>query len=115
MSTDDTVQQRPLAASILLLLQQDPRRYLNFGAYWWLVKAWLKTFYSRDNLSLLGDYQSADAGEHMPAHDNLDDALRAALDEYNTNVQFNLGSDQVCSAGGGVYRLVDTDAGPAGS
>ena len=31
-----------MARNVLLLLQQDPRLYLNFGVYWWLVKALLK-------------------------------------------------------------------------
>ena len=114
--TDQRIDLKALAASTLQLLQGDPRRFRYFGAYWWLVKSLLKTFYTRDNLSLLGDYVPPDAGAQMPPHDNLEDALAGAIDEYRTNASFNAGSAEVQDyAGGGTFTLVDPDAGPAGS
>lgn len=107
---------KTLAASTLQLLQQDPRRYRHFGAYWWLIKALLKQYYTRNNLHLLGDYMPADAGERMPEHATLEEALAAAVEEYRRNASFGLGSAEVPDlAGGGTFRLVDPDAGPAGS
>ena len=58
---------KTFAASTLELLQQDPRRYVNFGPYWYLVKAVLKKFYTRDNLHLLGDHVDADVVARMAA------------------------------------------------
>lgn len=106
---------KTFAASTLQLLQDDPRRYRAFGPYWWLVKALLKRFYTRDNLMLLGDYVAADAGERMPEHADLESALAAAIEEYRQNATFNLGRDRVVDRNGEAYSLVDTDAGPAGS
>lgn len=107
---------KTLAASTLQLLQQDPRRYRLWGAYWWLIKALLKQHYSRDNLHLLGDYMPPDPGERMPEHDDLQEALAAAIEEYRRNASFGLGSAEVPDlAGGGTFKLLDPDAGPASS
>lgn len=103
---------KTFAASTLQLLQDDPRRYRNFGAYWYFVKAVLKKFYTRDNLHLLGDHVDASVVERMPAFENLQDALEAAIEEYQSNAVFGLGSNEVTDhVGGGTFRLVDPDAG----
>jgi len=103
---------KTFAASTLELLQQDPRRYRNFGAHWYLVKAVLKKFYTRDNLHLLGDHVDQSVVARMPEHASLQDALAAAVDEYRTNAAFNLGSNEVADlAGGGTFTLLDPDAG----
>lgn len=103
---------KTFAASTLQLLQDDPRRYVNFGAHWYLVKQVLKKFYTRDNLHLLGDHMDQAVIERMPAHASLQDALAAAIKEYRKNASFNLGSNQVEDpVGGGTFRLVDPDAG----
>lgn len=103
---------KTFAASTLELLQQDPRRYLNFGVYWYLVKAVLKKYYTRDNLHLLGDHVDANVVARMPEHENLGEAIEAAIEVYRTNASFNLGSNEVEDlAGGGTFRLVDPDAG----
>jgi hypothetical protein len=107
---------KTMAASTLQLLQQDPRRHRLFGVYWWLIKALLKQFYTRDNLHLLGDYMPADAGERMPEHADLQEALAAAVEEYRRNASFWLGSTEVPDLrGGGTFTLIDPDAGPGGS
>lgn len=103
---------KTFAASTLQLLQDDPRRYRLFGAYWYLVKQVLKKFYTRDNLHLLGDYIDPAAIDRMPQHADLQEALAAAIEEYRKNASFNLGSAEVEDlAGGGTFRLVDPDAG----
>ena len=100
------------AASTLQLLQQDPRRYVLFGVYWYLVKRVLLKFYTRDNLHLLGDHIDQDVVQRMPEHADLQEALVAAVAEYRKNASFNLGSNEVEDlAGGGTFHLVDPDAG----
>lgn len=100
------------AASTLQLLQQDPRRYVLFGVYWYLVKRVLLKFYTRDNLHLLGDHVDQDVVQRMPEHADLQEALAAAVAEYRKNASFNLGSNEVEDlAGGGTFHLVDPDAG----
>lgn len=103
---------KTFAASTLQLLQQDPRRYVLFGVYWYVVKRVLLKFYTRDNLHLLGDHIDADVTARMPHHDGLQEALAAAIEEYRKNASFNLGSNEVeYLVGGGTFRLVDPDAG----
>lgn len=103
---------KTFAASTLQLLQDDPRRYQCFGVYWYLVKAVLKKFYTRDNLHLLGDHVDPDVAARMPEHGTLAEALDGAVAEYRKNASFNVGSNEVEDlAGGGTFRLVDPDAG----
>lgn len=103
---------KTFAASTLQLLQDDPRRYRNFGAHWYLVKAVLKKFYSRENLHLLGDHVDQTVIDRMPVHADLQEALAAAIEEYRRNASFNLGrSDVEDPVGGGTFQLIDPDAG----
>lgn len=101
---------RMFAASTLQLLQQDPNRYLNFGVYWFFVKALLKRYYSRENLHLLGDYMDPDCMARMPEYATLQDAMEAAIIEYRQNAAYNLGRSVVEDpVGGGVFTLHDED------
>lgn len=101
-----------LAASVLQLLQEDHRRYRAFGVYWYLIKGLLKHYYSRDNLSILGDFTDQSVIDRMPQHESLEAALTAAVEEFNQNVSFAMGSNQVPDpTGGGVFTLLDQDAG----
>lgn len=102
---------KTFAASTLQLLQQDPRRYKNFGVYWYLVKAVLKHFYTRENLHLLGDFQDQSVIERMPPAASLPEALEAAAAEYQQNASFNLGRNQIEAPDGEVFTLIDPDAG----
>lgn len=102
---------RLFAESTLALLQQDPRRYRNFGAYWYLVKEVLKRYYSRDNLALLGDYRDQSVVARMPPHENLRQALAAAVQTYSANAGYNLGRATVIDPEGEEFTLFDPDAG----
>lgn len=102
---------KTFAASTLQLLQEDPRRYRYFGAYWYLVKAVLKRFYTADNLHLLGDYMDQSVIDRMPLHTGLAEALAAAIEEYRQNASFNLNSKVVTDERGEAFTLIDTDAG----
>lgn len=101
---------KTFADSTLQLLQQDPRRYRNFGVYWYLAKGVLRHFYTRDNLHILGDYMDQGVIERMPPHASLGEALQAAAAEYAQNASFNLGRSQVEAPDGEVFTLIDTDA-----
>ncbi len=109
--TETMINPKAFAASTLALLQQDPRRYRNFGVHWYFVKALLKQFYTRDNLYLLGDYTDPAVIAKMPPHETLQAALAAAIDEYRENASFNLGREQVTAPDGERFTLIDPDAG----
>ena len=49
-----------IASNIRMMLDSDVRHYRNFGVYWYFVKAFLKKYYTQDNLHLLGDFEQAD-------------------------------------------------------
>lgn len=99
------------AFNTLAALQEDPRRYRNWGAYWYLVKAVLKRHYGRDNLMLLGDYVDHGVTDRIPEHAGLEEALQAAIQTYNRNARFNLLSNRVVDPAGEEFTLVDEDAG----
>jgi hypothetical protein len=101
---------KTFADSTLQLLQQDPRRYLSFGVYWFFVKALMKRYHTRENLHLLGEYMDPDCMARMPEHATLQEALEAAIEEYRQNASFNLGREVVEDpTGGGVFTLHDED------
>lgn len=99
------------AASTLALLQEDPRRYRNFGTHWYFVKALLKRFYTTDNLALLGDHEDAAVIVRMPSHATLADALSGATEEFRTNASFELGSNVLTDHHNEQFILIDPDAG----
>lgn len=101
---------KTFADNTLALLQQDPRRYLNFGVFWFFVKALLKRYYTRDNLHLLGEYFDPECIARMPEFATLKEALQAALEEYGQNARYNMGRAEVEDpTGGGVFTLHDED------
>jgi hypothetical protein len=98
------------AANILMLLQADPARYRCFGVYWYLIKELLKRYYTKDNLFLLGDYVDQTVIDRMPALP-LMDALTEAMDQYQLNYAYGLGSNRVTDPDGEEFILLDADAG----
>jgi len=102
---------KQLAASTLQLLQDDPRRYRNYGVYWYLVKALLKHYYTRDNLFLLGDYVDPTVTARMPEHADLQEALAAAVETCRVNACYARGSAELTDPEGETFTLVDEDAG----
>lgn len=99
------------AESTLKLLQVDPSRYRNFGMYWYLVKALLKKYYTKDNFYLLGDYVDQTVTDRLPAGRSLDEALEAALSEYQWNAIYNMGRNTMTDDDGEEFILMDQDAG----
>lgn len=104
------MQAKQLADSVMRILQADPRNYKRFGVYWYLIKALLKRFYTRDNLYLLGDYLDETVTDRIPAGMTLDAALIEAVEEYQRNLVFGLGDNPV-DPDGEQFVLLDADAG----
>lgn len=102
---------KTFAASTLALLQEDPRRYRNFGAHWYFVKALMKRFYTRDNLHLLGEHMDQSVIDRMPAYGSLQAALAGAVEEYRQNASFELGGNVLTDGEGEQFTLIDLDAG----
>lgn len=102
---------KQLASSTLKLLQEDPRRYRNFAEYWFLIKGLMKKYYTKDNLYLLGDYEDRAVIERMPEHEDLQEALKAAIDTYRENATFGMGTSEFYDSDGEKFTLYDEDAG----
>lgn len=100
-----------LAQNILGILQVNPAEYRNFGMYWFFIKDFLKHYYTKDNLYLLGDYVDSSVADRVPAHETLDELLNAALVEYQQNKIYRMGSNQVEDEHGETFTLIDEDAG----
>ena len=101
---------RTRAESTLLLLQQDPRRYLSFGPYWYTVKALLKRYYTRDNLALLGDHIDPAVQAAQPRHAGMAEPLTAACAWYSDHQAYGLGRAEFETPDGEVIQLRDPDA-----
>lgn len=102
---------KQLAESTLQLLQADPRKYRNFGVYWYLIKALLKRYYTRDNLYLLGDYVDPTVTARMPEFASLEEALEAAVETYRGNAAYAMGTNRFADPEGEPFTLHDEDAG----
>lgn len=102
---------KQLAESTLQLLQTDPRNYRNFGVYWFLIKALLKRYYTRDNLYMLGDYVDPTVVARVPMFENLQDALEAAVETYRSNAAYAMGANEFTDPEGETFTLFDEDAG----
>lgn len=105
------IDQKLLAKSTLQLLQENPARYRNFGVYWFLMKELLKRYYTKDNLYMLGDYRDQSVIDRMPEHDDLQEALAAAIQTYRQNAMYGAGSTSFTDAEGESFVLFDEDAG----
>jgi hypothetical protein len=97
------------AKSTRALLDEDPRRYRNFGSTWFFVKALLKRFYDRHEMPILGDYEDASVNARIPAGLNAYEMMERAAEEYAQNAAFNLGSGWVEDDDGARFLLLDTD------
>lgn len=99
------------AANVRDLLDEDPRRYRNFGPFWYFTKALLKRFYDRHQMPILGDYDDPTVSERIPADARLSlgTMLEAAAAEYEENASFNLGRNEVQDAEGEFFLLLDPD------
>lgn len=99
------------ANSVRALLDEDPRRYRNFGPYWYFVKALLKRYFDRNAMPLLGEYEDKTVNERIPedVRGSLPLMLAAAIAEYQQNASFNLGQGRVADDSGEFFFLLDPD------
>lgn len=99
------------AANVRTLLDEDVRRYRNFGVYWFFVKAVLKRFYDRHQMPILGDYEDKTVNERIPEElrTSLGNLLEAAAEEYQQNASFNLGRNELTDPNGEFFTLLDPD------
>lgn len=107
----DTIHPNIFAANVRTLLDEDPRRYRNFGAYWYFVKALLKRFYDRHQMPILGDHDDAGVSARIPesVRGSLPAMMAAASEEYIGNASFNLGRNEVQDDQGEFFTLLDPD------
>lgn len=99
-----------IASNIRQVLAQNPAAYRNFGVYWWFVKEFLKRFYTRDNLYLLGDYRDEAVAAMIPAHASIEEALHDALATYGINCLSNHCAAEVAAPSGDLVTIYDDDA-----
>lgn len=109
MLRNEGIDPAEFAASTRALLDEDPRRYRNFGIWWFFVKALLKRFYDRHEMPILGDYVDPDVIARMPAVADAGEAMRRAAEEYAHNAAFNMGRVVVEDDDGGHLTIIDPD------
>lgn len=100
-----------IARNLLMLLSRNVTYYRNFGVYWYFVKAFLKRYYTTDNLYLLGNYEQPDVVARMPHYDNFEDAMHDALLFSRMNYENNMGSATSIAPDDEPVTLFDEDAG----
>ncbi|MDP3327186.1 hypothetical protein [Parvibaculum sp.] len=100
---------RVFAESVRALLNEDVRRYRNFGVYWFAVKAVLKRYFDRNEMPILGNYVAESVVSRMPEGLDMGDVLAAAAGEYQENASFNLGRNRLSDPSGEFFTLIDPD------
>lgn len=100
-----------IAENFLRVLQTDPVKYRAFGVYWWFVKAFMKRYFTADNLYMLGDYVDEEQAAMVPEHGSLQEALTAAIETYQWNLVHNMDSARVMAPDGETVTIFDQDAG----
>lgn len=78
-----------IAANVRKLLDHDIRSYHNFGVYWYFVKAFLKRYYGRHAMPILGDFEQPDVVARMPPYEGFEDAMHDALLYWRPNWENN--------------------------
>lgn len=99
------------AANARTLILQNPRNYLAFGVYWFLVKALLKKVYPQAELPLLGDYVDESVIERMPKGLGLNELLELASAEYAANMGLGTPQHRLEDPDGEFFTLADPDMG----
>lgn len=100
-----------IAANIRKLLDSQPSAYRDFGVYWYFIKAFLKRYYTADNLYLLGGFEQPDVVARMPDYDRFEDAMHDALLTWRANHESNMGSATSIAPDNEPVTLFDEDVG----
>lgn len=101
---------REQAQAVVLLLQDRPRSYRNFGVWWWWVKAELKRAgYTRANLYHLGSYTDPSCSRYY--EDATPDEIAAEAFSYQAEAAMIHDCNALATAPDGeLYLLHDEDA-----
>lgn len=109
--SDPMIPPDQIAANIRTMLDNKISTYHNFGVYWYFVKAFLKRFYTIDQMPILGDFEEADVVARMPKYDNFEDAMHDALWFSRENMINNNGSNTTIGPDDEPVTLFDADIG----
>lgn len=102
---------RAFAASVRELLADDPRRYRNFGAYWYFVKALLKRVYDKHEMPMLGDFEDQTVIDRMGDYHSARHVIALSIETYQHNATFNDCRNRVEDPSGEFFWLSDPDMG----
>jgi hypothetical protein len=100
-----------IAANTLKMLNHNIRHYRNFGVYWYFVKSFLKRYYTKDTLYILGDYEQPEVVARMPKYDSFEDAMHDALLTAYQNQKHNMDNATSIGPDDEPVTLFDADAG----
>jgi hypothetical protein len=100
-----------IADNTLKMLSNNIRHYRNFGVYWYFMKAFLKRYYTKDNLYILGDFEQPEVMARMPEYENFEDAMHDALLTAYQNQQYNMDGATSIGPDDELVTLFDADAG----
>ena len=100
-----------IAANIRKLLDNNIEVYHNFGVYWYFVKAFLKKYYTREQMPILGDFEQADVAARMPDYDNFEDAMFDSLLFWRANFADNFNDATSIGPDDEPVTLFDEDVG----
>lgn len=107
--TKEGVDPQKFAQSVRALLEEDRRRYRNFGVFWFFVKALLRRFYDRHEMPYLGPYVDQAVVDRMPQGLDAHAYIDLAIGEYQENATTNMLSNHVRDPDGEVFVLNDPD------
>ena len=98
------------ARGVVLVLEQEPFYYRNFGVWWWYVKRELKRLgFTRDNLAHLGTFEDTACADHYYpglSPDELDDEAFG----YQHDAALRHRNNAIASTPDGeLYQLLDED------
>lgn len=99
------------AANARALILENPRNYLAFGVYWFLVKALLRKVYPQAEIPMLSDYVDESVVERMPKGLTLTELLERASEEYATNQRLGTPASLLEDDDGETFTLSDPDMG----
>jgi hypothetical protein len=108
---DEGMDVQAFAASARALILENPRNYLGFGQYWFLVKALLRKVFEPEQIPLLGPYVDESVIERMPKGVPLSELLERAAEEYATNMRLGTPAGLLEDDEGETFTLSDPDMG----
>lgn len=110
MLRNEAIDPKVFAESVRALLTEDVRRYRNFGAYWYFIKALLRRFYDAHNLYFLaGTYEDPTVNDRLPKGLDAHEMMECAAAEYAENATLNLGRNEVVDDDGEFFIMLDPD------